>query len=547
MKQKCIILGFFLVVVAMHSSMYGAVDDSLFTALGKAPTHKERSMLATKISLQYLKSDYQMAVNYAQMALENAELAENDTVVMKSLNLLGSVYMNLGVNDLAFDYLYQYLLKAEKLKLPNQIAYALANIASSLLLAEDYINAKKYYFQALTKGSQVLLNTDIANIYNGLGYCYKVEELIDSASFYFDKALLLLSTKEEEEQALFFKITRNMAELNIIMQESIVAEQQLNEILNFYSSQQQLTEVGHTYILLAKAKLLNSDTLGAILFARNAFNIGTSTNGISLIETSANFLYTHYDKLKKTDSAFVYFQAFNTAKGNRKNAEAKQALIVQELTNAYNKLQESSKLSKHKNKLNMWLISSIGALLLAVFGGLLFKRKKQLKLAQLANKRKLSQIDMLLEEKKQVEAQVEEKEKEITTKALYEIKKNTVINRALQSLNELQEGGRVYEFKHVVKQLEQIKDNDTWEEFEMHFQNIHSGFYKKLHLLYPNLTNNERKLCAFLLLNMSTKEIAALTGQTLRAVELSRIRLRKKLKITNESISIHQFLSEIDP
>jgi DNA-binding CsgD family transcriptional regulator len=59
---------------------------------------------------------------------------------------------------------------------------------------------------------------------------------------------------------------------------------------------------------------------------------------------------------------------------------------------------------------------------------------------------------------------------------------------------------------------------------------------------FPTLTLNERRLCAFLKLQMTTKEIASLTGQSIRAVELARTRLRKKLQLTNSEINLYDFI-----
>jgi DNA-binding CsgD family transcriptional regulator len=62
---------------------------------------------------------------------------------------------------------------------------------------------------------------------------------------------------------------------------------------------------------------------------------------------------------------------------------------------------------------------------------------------------------------------------------------------------------------------------------------------------YPDLTQSELKLCAFLRLNMSTKEISELTGQRILTIDHARYRLRKKLGISNSEINLVTFLSQI--
>jgi len=63
----------------------------------------------------------------------------------------------------------------------------------------------------------------------------------------------------------------------------------------------------------------------------------------------------------------------------------------------------------------------------------------------------------------------------------------------------------------------------------MSFQEVYVGFYKKLNEQFPNLTPNDLRLCAFLRLNMTSKEIAELTFQSPESLKTARYRLRKKI------------------
>jgi DNA-binding response OmpR family regulator/DNA-binding CsgD family transcriptional regulator len=87
-----------------------------------------------------------------------------------------------------------------------------------------------------------------------------------------------------------------------------------------------------------------------------------------------------------------------------------------------------------------------------------------------------------------------------------------------------------------------INDN-IWDEFERRFNDVHSDFYKKLGEAHPDLTTNERKLCAFLKLNMSSKEIASITYQNLKSIDMARYRLRKKLGL-GEDVNMLSYFSK---
>ena len=87
---------------------------------------------------------------------------------------------------------------------------------------------------------------------------------------------------------------------------------------------------------------------------------------------------------------------------------------------------------------------------------------------------------------------------------------------------------------NIIKELKTHSNKDVWEEFEVRFQQVHSDFYTRLNELYPNLSPNEKKLCAFLRLNMTTKEISAITYQTINSITVARARLRKKLNMESD-------------
>jgi hypothetical protein len=99
--------------------------------------------------------------------------------------------------------------------------------------------------------------------------------------------------------------------------------------------------------------------------------------------------------------------------------------------------------------------------------------------------------------------------------------------------------------KKVAKELQKSQDKEIWREFSHRFKEVHGEFYDKLLQKYPELTPNELKLCAFLRLNMSSKDIAELTGQRVSSLETARYRLRQKLGIANSDVNLVTFLSSI--
>jgi DNA-binding CsgD family transcriptional regulator len=81
-----------------------------------------------------------------------------------------------------------------------------------------------------------------------------------------------------------------------------------------------------------------------------------------------------------------------------------------------------------------------------------------------------------------------------------------------------------------------------WERFAEYFDNTHSDFLKLIKEKHPSLSANEMKLCAYLRMNLTSKEMAQLMNITVRGVDISRYRLRKKLLVTTE-ISLYSYFT----
>ena len=152
-------------------------------------------------------------------------------------------------------------------------------------------------------------------------------------------------------------------------------------------------------------------------------------------------------------------------------------------------------------------------------------------------------------EQQRLQDEVEFKNKELTLNVMNLIKKNEILTEFSKKLYLIEQKTKNEETKEEIYQLskdiEHTIDSKIWEEFEKRFIQVHGKFYSSLMDKYPDLTPNELKLCAFLKLNMSSKDISELTGQQISAIEIARHRLRKKLGISNTQTNLIVFLSQI--
>ena len=103
----------------------------------------------------------------------------------------------------------------------------------------------------------------------------------------------------------------------------------------------------------------------------------------------------------------------------------------------------------------------------------------------------------------------------------------------------------ISELKKLTKSLSEDDNIDReWDNFSKHFDKVQSDFLIALKEQHPAITANELKLSAYLRMNLSTKEISQLMNISVRGVEISRYRLRKKLELATET-SLFDYLTRI--
>jgi len=132
------------------------------------------------------------------------------------------------------------------------------------------------------------------------------------------------------------------------------------------------------------------------------------------------------------------------------------------------------------------------------------------------------------------------KNKELANATMQMLHKNEILINLKAELKKLDDisdkSERKYKANWLLRKIDKEIDNEKqWEIFETHFESVHEEFLLRIKSAYPELTPRELKLCAYLRMNISSKEIAALMNISTRGVEISRYRLRKKLGLAREN------------
>ncbi|MGC6526270.1 MAG: triple tyrosine motif-containing protein [Flavobacteriaceae bacterium] len=159
---------------------------------------------------------------------------------------------------------------------------------------------------------------------------------------------------------------------------------------------------------------------------------------------------------------------------------------------------------------------------------LLIKSQKEMALNELENNQKLMQL-----KNEKLELDIENKNRELAISTMSLIKKNEFLNTIKTAIKQENTPQGINKVIRIIDK--NINNTDDWKLFKEAFDNADKDFLKLVKQKHPNLTPNDLKLCAYLRLNLSSKEIAPLLNISPRSVEVKRYRLRKKMNLPQKS------------
>ncbi|MEM9001472.1 MAG: LuxR C-terminal-related transcriptional regulator [Bacteroidota bacterium] len=190
----------------------------------------------------------------------------------------------------------------------------------------------------------------------------------------------------------------------------------------------------------------------------------------------------------------------------------------------------------------MWGIYFLGALLASMLVHSLYKRyyhNYQKKLIEESERemelaRAQSEKEIIALKNKQLKNEYKSKSNELAASTMSIIKKNELLSKVkAQLVATVEDKNLVKPIIHLIDKS--LNQNDDWELFKEAFNNADRRFLKKLKKAHSNLSPNDIRLCAYLRLNLSSKEIAPLLNISARSVEIKRYRLRKKMNLSHEA------------
>lgn len=530
-----------------------AKPDSLLLQLKTAMNDSARVHLNVELSRFYSTDNLSKALHFAEDAVEIAGKTENNSTLSFALLNIGNVYFTQGLFELALKQYYQYLeiQKAEGNK--KGIASALINIGAVSLNLNNFEKARDNFEEALKTFEELSLKSgnskyshEIITSYNNLGIaCQNLKEQKESEEYY--RRGISLARKTMGQPTLLANLLNNLGSLYLDQKKMPEAYIAINEALKIRLLIPDKNGRGQSYRTLAMYYIGLGNRTKALEYLYKGLDLARSVGNISLQSFLIEKLFTEYDKTGNSDSALKYHIILKALNDTMNNEETQRELTRIELTSQFNEKENLRKIEQKRKEVQYLAIGVSMLLLLAIISLLFLLSQNRLKRLRLEKDNAHLASENLELEKAVLKQELDLRNKELTTNVMYLVQKNEYITDIAERVISIKKNltdTNSNVIDKLISDLQSNSDDKVWKEFEIRFQEVHQDFYSRLNARFPDLTPNEKKLAAFLRLNMTTKDISAITFQSPDSIKIARSRLRKKLGLPQEA-NIIAFLESV--
>lgn len=485
------------------SILYKKIVDKLDSGENSA---EEEAFLSSALIVNMITSrDYTEAFNFSLRTLEKARQINDSIGVYRLLNSLGVICGDIGLKEMSANY-YEEALEW----LPKH-GYLFREFITKNNLYGAYLTQNDFQNKTAILDSLLLLEEEIEKIgmkemlpliYENIIFCYDMND---------KKVLSCLSKSRELYRNNPYKYTLTTYNLGVFYR---------------YTSE--------------------PDNEKALDYFREAKNFWEQNNNDKRLSKTYNNLSHIFEDMGNFDSAFYYARKHQKV-SNKDNHSAQimeihRRYVTASLESSQDKLIIAQSEIDLKNKQFLILILSVSgiiivALLLFI---ILWQKRKTMRQQALLREAEAKELMMNLEkehavselQKEKLDAQV----REITSYSLLLSSKNNLMQQILDLTEEIPLDEEKTE--NVVKKVKSIVKNNLhteseWEDFMLHFDKVHPHFFGKIQECHPNLTRNDIKLCAYIRIGMSIKQIARMLNLMPNSVKANRHHLRQRLGLKN--------------
>lgn len=521
----------------------------------------------------YYQGNLDSALVYFEKSYQTISRSNNRNEIAASLNRLGLIQESKSNYSVAAEFYYKALKiyeetnyikgKAEILNNLGVISDALGKTDEALL---NYNKSLKYFQQANLYEPQ-------ANVYNNIATLYANNNQADTAIVYIHKAIRILANDNKGAEAATAYFNAAVFYDKLGMEDS--AKAYMDSSLVLYKQLNNIHGIANVYNEEAKKLILEKDFKKAIELLDKSLvlrkQVG-NVNAESLTVLQLSDCYLEYGDFEKSLQYYKEYIILRDSVFNNKTESVISELQIRYQSEKKDKeitiLRKESEIKKTYNRFLIIITIALSAILLLLF--YFFRVKISLLRSQkqfFAQQEKINKFEIekhendriLLEKEVEIQQQINELQKttfqaeldhskrELVTTTMQVLNKNKTLNEIQEFITKLKPNTQ--EERKSYKELSKIiSDNVTldsdWEQLKIHFEKVNTGFFEKLQELYPDLSQGDLKVCAYIKIKLSSKEIAQMMSISSAGIDKRLYRIRRKMSLPIHS-NIAAYLDEI--
>lgn len=511
--------------------------DLLLDSLLISNSSTEKISLSHQIAEELKLIDGERAIYYIEYASQVAENSGSASQIAKNAKRTADFYYSLDILDASLNwYLKAYAFYSKQaasldlLETENSLAIIYARLKDEEKAME--------YFRNIHRNAIIMEDTlSIVKSLNNIATTYLRKNEIDSSLYYYQSGLNLIKDTRFLDLKAF--IYTNLGRNHHL-------KKQKDSSFYYFKAAQNLEEnpklsdntKGWINFALADMYFKENQMDSTIYYTNKSMPYYKNTFSFDNLDAT-KLLYQSYIKSENYKEASDYFQLYDSIRDSLNITEKLTNVERVKLEQFYREKEALKTFRENQQKSKLYIIGLSIALAFLILLIIFARNKNKLTKSRLKN-------ELMLAKEKELNANIELKNQALAAKAMLEIQTNKIISEVSYELKQVQRKIQNKENKRVLEQINFKLNNKNnkkiWEEFMMSFEKVHTSFFDNLIAKHPGLSLREKRLCALLKLNLTTKEIAQLTGQSEKSIENSRTRLRKKLEMTHIKMDITTYL-----
>jgi len=483
-----------------------------------------------------------LAADYLLIAKEKIRNDSDPEMKMRIYIVLGYIYDLQSKYSQSLEHYFEGLKIAESSSRDDWQQYFINNIAVVYNKVEQYQRSIDYFKRALAYFKIHGDSINYANTLVNIGVAYVNLEISDSALHYFDQTEPIQKRRNNYYGLInlyvgrgsLLQLQKNYPEA---MKMFIISRKLIDSLDQRYSGSVHHLRLSTETKIASINKHLKKYNEAEVLF-RNVLNLSRKENLIYYESQALNGLSEVLEATGRTDSSLKYARMYQVIFDSMNDVKEHWKLGIAELEYRQKKEQETRRLQEQKKEAQkkteelekVIFILSVVALVVLLSMIILLLRSRSRRLG-------LEQANLRLEKENLIK-DMELKNRELVTKSMSLAEKDELLTNVKKQLEVIMDAGDNEEddeqLRRLIHELERQDSKNFWDEFDTHFKNVHVDFYPRLTNDFPQITPNELKLCAFLKLNLSTKQIAQITRKSEHSIKVARYRLRRKIGLERE-------------